>query len=440
MGTRGRGAASFTPWRRRATLALSIALGFTTPAAAEEPPPSTVAAGGVSEYRIYAGVRHPSEVFTADVLTAGRLALRGVDTASEPLESRLPPAGAIAARSGILVLVDLPLLSYTLVIPHELFGHAARQREFDSRPDVHLDLPLPYSLRADHYVTYRQTRLLYGGEQSVSLLGGLEAQEASQRMLVWTTFRSGILERGEALIYSSTSLTHLAQTLGGRDLEGASDLVRPLYRGAPVTYRATVRSALVLDLVDPMLLYSLYASAYRWLVRGEHGTRAPSVDLGGARFLVTSRTLPVPWGVEHQLRVLAAWPWASFDLGLRTGVGARESFGVELATFDWRLLGVMRVGGELAMWIQPLVASVATLGRPTIATLFGSGNDEVRSRSTTGGAARIVFEVDRPSWFFGTRLGWKSVGLWGERELSDGFEVALTGGIKLEPRSRGRRH
>ncbi|MDF2695683.1 MAG: hypothetical protein K0S65_4066, partial [Labilithrix sp.] len=243
--------------------------------------------------------------------------------------------------------------------------------------------------------------------------------------------RTGSLRRGEALIYSSMSLTHAAQTLLGGDLEGASNLVRPLYRGDPIGYRATARGALALDLVDPMLLYSLYASVYRWLAHGERVAPAPAVELGGARFLATSRTLPVPWGVEHQLHLLAAWPWATFDLALRTGVGARESFGVDLATFDWRFLRVMRAGAELAMWIQPLVTSVATLGPPTIVTLFGSGNDDVRRRTSTGGAARILLEVDRPWWSLGTRLGWKSAGLWGERELASGFEVALTGGLKL---------
>jgi hypothetical protein len=386
-----------------------------------------------SEYRFYAGVRHQGELFTANTLTAGRLALRGVDALSEAVAPKdSTPIGAAALRSWGFLLVDLPILSYTLAVPHEMFGHAARHREFDSRPTVHLDLPLPYSLGANHYVFHRQTRLLYGGEQSVSVLGGLVAQEASQRMLVWSTFRTGTVQRGEALIYSSTSLTHVVQTLVGRDLELASNLARPLYRGDPIAYRAAARAALVLDLVDPMLLYSVYASAYRWLVRGERTMAAPSLDRGRARFLATSRTMPVPWGVEHQLHVLAAWPWAAFDLGIRTGTGARESIGVELTTFDWRLLQVMRAGGELAVWAQPLVASIATLGKPTISTVFGSGSDIVREGTTIGGAARVLLEVDQPVWFAGTRLGWKSAGLWGERELAEGFDVALTGGIKLD--------
>ena len=176
-------------------------------------------------------------------------------------------------------------------------------------------------------MTHRETRLVYGGEQSVAALGGLEAQEASQRILVWTTFRTGTLRRGEALIYTSTSIAHAAQTLAGADLETASNLVGQLYRGDPMTYRATTRGALVLNLIDPMFLYSVYASAYRWLAGGERVTAAPSLELGRARYLATSRTLPVPWGVEHQLHVLAAWPWASFNLAVRTGSGQSNRSG-----------------------------------------------------------------------------------------------------------------
>ncbi|MDF2693311.1 MAG: hypothetical protein K0S65_1694, partial [Labilithrix sp.] len=156
-----------------------------SPAAAEDERPS--------EYRVWAGLQHPAELMTANVLTGGRLALRGVEAVTAPLERDVSPTAAVMVRAGGFLLVDLPVLSYTLVVPHELFGHAARHREFDSKPEIHFDLPLPYGWHADHYVTHRQTRLLYGGEQSVALLGGLEAQEASQRALVWTVFRTGPL-------------------------------------------------------------------------------------------------------------------------------------------------------------------------------------------------------------------------------------------------------
>jgi hypothetical protein len=407
--------------------ALAVALAF-TPRSAQADPERRAA----SEYRLYAGVRHQSELFTANTLTGARLLLRDVDVLTELAVPDRSSPGALAARAAGLVFVDLPIVSYAIVVPHEAFGHATRNREFDGRPQIHFDLPLPYSWRADHYVVSRQTRNLYGGEISVASLGGLAAQESAQRVLVWTSFRAGTLRRGEALLYSATSLTHAAQTLAGADLEYAASLSQPLYRGDPATYRRTARAALVLDLVDPMFLYSLYTSAYRWLVRGNATTEAPALRRGGGRFFATSRTLPVPWGVEHQLHVLTAFPWASFDLGVRTGGGARESFGVELGTFDWKILEVLRVGGEVAIWTQPLVSSVATLGEPTVIALFGSGTDSVRERRSTGGAARILFEVDQPAWFLGTRLGWKSAGLWGERDLAAGFDVALTGGIKLD--------
>ena len=420
-------------WALTAALAMTASVSTAAEsdsAAAESDAPASDAPR--SEYRFLAGVRHPNELFTANILTGGRLALRGVDAATEPVEGYMTSsAAAIGLRAVVFTFVDAPILSYMLVLPHEL-GHAGRLREMGAEPEIHLDLPLPYSLEAKHYATHRQTRAVYAGELSVSALGGLQAQEASQRMLTWTTFRSGVLRRGEALAYASTSVTHAFQTVGGRDFENASNLVLPLYRGDPRAYRTAARGALLLDLVDPMLLYSLYASAYRYLVRGERATRAPGIHAAGARFLATSRTLPVPWGVEHQLHVLAAWPWASFDLGVRTGVGARGSFGVELATFDWRVLDVMRAGFDLALWTQPLVPSAATLGAPSIPIRLDVRRDDVRDRTTFGGAARLLFEVDQPLWFLGTRLGWKSVGLWGERELTGGFEVALTGGLKLD--------
>jgi hypothetical protein len=388
-----------------------------------------------SEYRFYAGARHPSELLTADVLSGGRLALRGIDVA---LENEKATTVGVIIRSLALVAIDLPILSFAVIIPHEAFGHAARYREFDGRPTVHFDLPLPYSLEAEHFVTNRPTRTLYLGERSVTSLAGLQAQEASQRMLTLSVFRSGTMRRGDAMIYGATSLTHVAQTFAGADLKAAASVVRPLYgtSGDADGYLTLARGALILDAVDPMFLASLYYGA-RYGLLGEQVKEAPHLKLGGARWFVSSRTMPVPWGVEHQLHVLAGWDErdVSVDLGVRTGVGARESLGVEANVMGPAFLfgRVMRLGVELAAWTQPLVSSVASLGKPRVFTFGGILEPiNIRDRTTTGGAARLLIELDRRSWFLGTRLGYKSLGLWGERALDEGFDVAMTGGVRIE--------
>lgn len=411
-----------SPRRRASAIACAVAWALAAGSARAAEPP---ARPGPSEYRLYAGVRHRTELFTADVLTTGRLLLRGVDA----VESRLDAPWALPSRAAGLVLVDLPIVSYTLVVPHEALGHAERYRQFDADAAVHLDAPLPFSLRADHFVTLETARRrLYPGEESLVHLGGLGAQEASQRMLAATVSRSGALRRGEALLYESFALTHAAQTLYGADLVNASSLVAAEYRGDPRAYRTTARAALVLDLVDPMLFASLVKSM-RWLVTGEDVARAPGLRVGPARLFATSRTTPVPWGTEHSLHVLASLPWAWFDLGVRTGFGSRSSFGVELATRGLRVLQVMRLGAEGALFAQPVISSEAELGPPPVIVTAAAPR---RRTSLVGAAARLLLEVDRGTWSFGTRLGYKTAGLWGERDLAAGFDVALTGSMRFE--------
>ena len=96
----------------RLVLPIGIALSIATAWNAKAAEPA--AAPQRSEYRIYAGVRHPSAALHGKHAQTGRLVLRGVDEVTESAEKTYAlGAGGVALRAIVFAAVEPPILSYT---------------------------------------------------------------------------------------------------------------------------------------------------------------------------------------------------------------------------------------------------------------------------------------------------------------------------------------
>jgi hypothetical protein len=412
---------------------MAAGLGALRPTVASAEP-----AAARSEYRLSADPQLGSEAGIVTITTGARLWLRAVGEALAAVAhgEQPSPLGA-AERLGVFTLFELPAASYELVLPHEVLGHGSRIAEFGATPVYDLDLPLPYSFEAEHQTHQRRpTRPLSEDEQDLIGLGGLQAQETQQRHLAFTAFRAGVLRRGEAILYTGNALTHAAQVLVGNDVQQHIAFLERRFGADSADERLRADVSLALDALDPLLLYSLYASSYRYLLQGRRVLPYPCLHVDGWRLSATSRTLVVPWGIEHQLDLLVGGPWANMDFTLRTGGGpGGGSVGLETLVQDIEVLPVLHLGAMLSLWTQPGLQVEGEGERVTVAYPWPTAiapppRYDVPAR-LWGMGGWLLLEFHQPWYFVGTRIGAKSAGLVVERPVGAGGEVLWTGGVKL---------
>jgi len=392
--------------------------------------------------RLTLGAGNEAEAWTSNVVATTRLALHGFDTVMGPLERQRPTGAAeTLGRIATFITFELPILSYALVIPHELFGHGARYREFGGDVTVSLDAPFPYSFEARHSVTARLGRSLFTGEQILAELGGLHAQERAIHGVAFGAVRTGYFRRSDALVYSLFALTHGAQVLFGGDLRQASSLAAREYGGDAEGYRTAQRAALVADTIDPYLWIAMFGALVRYGARGERAFRAPSLGVLGFDASLRTHSFAYPWGPGYVVHVLAKRPEVSLDVSVDVGVGPqRSSFATNVHAADVHLGGPLFLGLEAALWVEPPVSSAASSadeGRRAQAGAVGFPRGDGKGPSFVGGAGRLTFEARVGHLLVGTRLGWKSLGIWGERPIAAGGDVALTVGWDLAPPTLG---
>jgi hypothetical protein len=388
------------------------------------------------EYPVVLEPRLRAESGTVTLTTSARLVFRADDEGLERTEPHDPEAPlAIAERVATGLLIELPVASLELTLPHEIFGHAARLTEFDATPRVELVLPPPYGFdgaKGDH-VDATYGRPLTVDESTLVSLAGLRIQALQQRHLAFVTFRADELRRGDGILYAGNVGLYVGQILASGDVDQAAD-VRGIRRD---DYRRPLLVGLPLELIDPVLLYSLYVGAYRYLVRGDRAAPYPEIHAGAWRISGTSRIVPVPWGVEHHLDVLVGNPLFNADVALRSGVGS-GSWGIDLAIMDVAIIApVLRAGFEGSLFAQPGLRTGAEMaqpptGPPTFDPYSGALLvNGVGPSHVFGAAGYVRIEATHGGWFLGVRAGAKTAGLLDEHAIAAGSEVALLGGLSL---------
>jgi hypothetical protein len=409
---------------------VAVALTLDRAAAADSTP-------APSEYRFLIDPKLRSQPTAISITSVARLLFRGEDE----LLLRIEPEGhahplAILERLAAFALIDLPIASYELVIPHEVLGHGGRYREFGGDAKVHLGPPLPFEIPPTHRAYPSLHRMLYLDERTLASLGGLQTQATQQRDLAFTTFRSGVLRRGDSLLYAGHALTKIAQTFGANDLDAAASNTAARDRVNAKDYRRMLWLGALGEAADPLFWYSLYAAGYRYLIRGDRALAHPAFRVFGVRAFVTSRVLPVPWGVEPHLDVLLGTSRLDIDIALRPGFGpGGGSFAAQIDAMGIAPMPVLRINGGLAAWVQPGISAEAEVGPPSKDGPLIEWGPPLPGRPppsvVIGGAAYIDIEAHRDQWFFWTRLGIKSVGLLVDQPVAAGANMALIGGLRL---------
>ncbi|CAN5922717.1 hypothetical protein BH11GEM2_BH11GEM2_36930 [soil metagenome] len=371
------------------------------------------------------------ETGTQDIHDAFRLAFWMKDHWVGRLEHQARINHPIAlgfARAAELLLLDVPVAAYATVLPHELFGHGGRLREFGGSATYQFELPPPYSFKPSFTHTKRplavdtaDTHLLFS--QAGILVEGYEAHAALVSSVEADTLNhidSGLIvgvsihEIFEATLpWSSNDVRTWTSMQARRYLTSA----RPIQREYLV---ATSIAALV----NPTILYSFYDLFWRFLVLGKRTGPMPSVHVGTAALWATDHVSPVPWGLEYELGVLGRWPGGTvLEVSPRWGHGlAGRSLGIKLDMMGLRVvpdLPNLVAAAGIDLWFQPELDIEAT-------TIFGSSPS-----NTPGARGHAEVRWEQPGWFVGLRLGAKTKGLSGLQPIASSAETVVYVGLLL---------
>jgi len=325
-------------------------------------------------------------------------------------------------------LLDVPLAISAQTYAHEIHGHGGRIREFGGATSYVFMPPFPYSMKTSYYTDPIFSRTPSDDEQILITQGGLNLEGYQRRQVLMTAFEAGSLSHGDAVLYFGWAL-HLAgygALKGGDVTNWTSAMARKFGKNQQDLQRSYLISASIMELLDPLFLYSTYAMFVRFLVFGERRISTPGIAIRGVRFWLSSHLGPVPWGVEYQLDVLARTRLFALAVTPRLGAGpGGSSGGLTLSARGFPIARDVRLSAELDLWLQPELMTfsegtvTATLNPPPAPLLPG-----------LGGHVEVTHGIG--PMLAGLRITAKTTGLMGVSPIAPALESAVRLGLRLQ--------
>jgi hypothetical protein len=374
-----------------------------------------------------------------DLTSAFRLAFRGKDLLLDQVmgPDRVPsiPWGA-GLRLAELILVDTPLAISVQTYAHEAFGHGGRIREFGGTATYVWKPPFPFSTQTSYY-EQSFVRSLTADERKLIPQGGLALESFQRGQVIRSAFSSGTWSHGDAMYYFAWSL-HLAGygALSGGDATNWTQVMAEQYGlQQPDVQRSYLIAAALMELLDPLFLYSVYTIFGRFLIFGERGGPVPSLQLAGLSLGLSTHLDPVPWGVEYQVDVLARTDLATLVLAPRFGTGpGGKSAGLALGFHGFPLEERLRLSAEVDLWIQPelnVLSEGVVLGLPPPGPP-GTPEPAPAPRPQVGIGGRVEVTYQQGHWLAGVRAGAKTAGLSGIDPIAPALESVVVVGLRLD--------
>jgi hypothetical protein len=374
-----------------------------------------------------------------DLTNAFRLTFWGKDVLLDRLAGpeRIPSRfWGTALRLAELVLIDTPLAISTQTFAHELFGHGGRVRELGGVATYVWKAPFPYGTDSSFYER-SFLRPLTPDEQTLIAQGGLALEGVQRELTLHTAFEAGVWGHGDAMNSFAWAL-HLAgygALKSGDVANWTQTMAERSSLQQPGLQQSYLISAALMEFLDPVFLYSVYAIFARFLFHGERSGPLPALQLQGVALAFSTHLDPVPWGVEYRLDLLARTGTALFFLAPRLGVGpGGSSAGVTLGLRGLRLDDRVRLGAELDCWTQPALSVVSegvALGPPPVGPPGAPASPPPAGRVGASGRVELVFQ--HGPWLAGFRLGAKTAGLSGVDPIAPALETVVLLGVRLEP-------
>lgn len=260
------------------------------------------------------------------------------------------------ARTGKISL-DYILGSFLAVGQHEIFGHGYRAREFGfSYIDYLIGIGhgATYFLVSDYndLNTYQQNSLNAAGMEANTVLSQqLRNPWLTQQNVDYRDALFYIINQYEQINY--VYLTHPSDINDGNDVNNYINGVNNYY-GNNTLSNGKLRAAVLWDLFDPALFYSLY-SLGDFFNNGNPNNILPMIPIENYKYLPAGRTIFAPWGLEFQLQNFVLTPENSlYQVNLRFGSNSNiNSCGIDVKVKPIWQRDRLTVGNQFSMWVQP---------------------------------------------------------------------------------------
>jgi hypothetical protein len=291
------------------------------------------------------------------------------DDALRPWDEDQDAPVGIAGRSLKVLLLDAPLASLALTFGHEVYGHGARAREQGLSPTYQFRLVQPYAtLFGQHDVFSGEATFDRQGQEDRDLAlvtGGIEADYRAAFWLTHDLVQHGGAHYGDMLLYAAARLSYATTLLGpggqrepSNDVHNYVDLLQTRFNRWTQKDKDWIESRLstayAWNLLDPTLLFALYAVAVNHVVHGQRWTHAPLPTIGDVRFLPWPSVYLSPFGVEHQLDLFLGSDGVVVDTYGRVGSSRlASSAGAGMRVSGLKPTPFLRWGAHVDAWSQP---------------------------------------------------------------------------------------
>lgn len=247
---------------------------------------------------------------------------------------------------------------------HEYGGHGGRLREFgftNLRYEVNFDGSGSTSFSALKFAT------LIPHEQIAIGTGGIEATMIMGRTVSDRFINENSIQPGNGMLYIAAMIdqpnyifnTKRRGNGPGHDIAGYILQINDMYQ-APHLGRDKLREYAYLDLIDPMLYFSIYSYVMNEAIE------VPMLKFGSVEYLPALRAVLTPYGPER--RLVNHLRFDGKYVRLTVGYGNNKKFTSQyIGAKGYKLykMGSFDVGAELAVWNQPELLTRTPLNEST---------------------------------------------------------------------------
>jgi hypothetical protein len=263
-----------------------------------------------------------------------------------------------AANAGVAYALN----GYLMVTQHEVFGHGYRTREFGFH-DV--GYRIGYYTGATYFYTSDYNSLnIY--KQNTLNAAGIEANTILAQQIRAPWFQTKRIDYRDSISYAINQLEQLRYTYvtsandgnNGNDINNYINGVNRYYGNTTTLSNSKMRSIVLLNLLDPALVYSLYGIG-KYLYNGSSTTQLYMLNVNGYKYLPTVATILAPWGPEFQSQNFVETPQQQLvQAHLRGSNNSNiSSMGLDVIVSPvWKYKKLI-VGNQLSIWRQPNVGA-----------------------------------------------------------------------------------